>query len=123
MKTLLTFSFWIIIGLMATHYYHHSKTQYFDDLYSQYTQVNFNQLSLHKFEQKWLADESWCFKSPIQNYCNAATVANQSETSPNNQIVSMHQKLINWYPKVKSTIYDIQHWAINTWEKQSSQVN
>jgi len=123
MKTLFTLSFGIIIGLIATHYYHHSKTQYFDGLYSQYTQVNFDQLSIQKFEQKWLADEAWCFNSPTQNYCNPATIDNESNTSPNNQIVNLHQKLIDWYPKAKSSFYDIRHWAINIWEKQTRQVN
>ena len=127
MKTLMIFIFGLAVGLMSTHYYSHEKKEYFSKLYSEYVRVNYNQLTPKQFEHKWLATTPWCFATPEKNICNSATVCNpennETHMVPKNNLVHVHQRLINWYPKAKTAIHDIQNWAVTTWEKQIGQLN
>jgi hypothetical protein len=127
MKTLFTFIFGLSVGLLLTHYYAQTKSDYFNHLYTQYSQVNYNPISQQQFEQKWLSDVPWCFATKQSNYCNSATACkpenNEIHPKAESQLVHIHQKLINWYPKAQSALHQMQSWAVTTWEKQVNQMN
>lgn len=121
MKTLFTLTLGIIIGLVAAQYYYDYKTRYFNDLYNQYSVVNYNQLTLQQFEKRWLSEQPWCFSTAEKNYCNAVITCNDKDkaVSSDNQLICLHQKLNSWYPKAITALDEIKNWLTATWEKQT----
>jgi hypothetical protein len=124
MKTFFTLTLGIIVGLLTTHYYQSTKNDYFNNLYVQYSAINYEQLTEKQFERKWIsAEQAWCFNTENKNNCNLAASLNKEEISTEMQMIALHQKLVKWYPKAKSTMHQVQLWALSTWEKQASQLN
>lgn len=110
MKTILIFMLGLTFGLYSAHYYNASKTEYFDSLYTQYSTSHLNQLTAKQFEKKWLSQLPWCFNTANnQSYCNNVSTCETDEgmktVSASNQLVDLHQKIINWYPVAKNTIF------------------
>jgi hypothetical protein len=111
MKTII-FILGLTVGIYSAHYYHHSKTEYFDSLYTSYSSSLLNQLTLlnsKQVEQKWLANTPWCFTNSNESLCNLAARTsnpenNQTNSIPDNLSVTLHQKIIIWYPMAQKQV-------------------